>query len=150
VTKDLATHPQKWMHVWMADMIVLKFETRNQFYLFGEHLNINFWFSYFLQAKFKINWRLNEIKKLLETIRLQHNSNFQVHFKGPKISGPWDASRSLDHVKAKHVTQIYSVIRFTNTCADSYRWASIHICQQSWQKIYLLIHKNVWDTYRHL
>jgi len=64
VTKHLATHPQERMHVWMADMIVQKIETKNQFCLFGENLNINFSLFLFklLQAKLKINWRLSEIK----------------------------------------------------------------------------------------
>jgi len=34
VTNDFATHPQKLIHVWMADMIVQKIEAKNQFCLF--------------------------------------------------------------------------------------------------------------------
>jgi len=30
------------MHVWIADMIVQKIETKNQFCLFGENLIFNF------------------------------------------------------------------------------------------------------------
>jgi len=30
------------MHVWIADMIVQKIETKNKLCIFGEHLNINF------------------------------------------------------------------------------------------------------------
>jgi len=45
----------------MADQIVQKIETKNQFCLglFGENLNINFFVFLF---KFKINWRLYEIQ----------------------------------------------------------------------------------------
>jgi len=51
VTKHLATHPQKRMHVWMADMIVQKIETKNQFCLCGANLNINFFVFFFTSGK---------------------------------------------------------------------------------------------------
>jgi len=83
VTKDAATHLQKIMHVWMADMIVQNIETKNKFCLFGKILI--FIFSFFISFWQNLNLKLTDGFMKLNHYNIIH---FQVYFKGPKISGP--------------------------------------------------------------